>query len=164
MAETFLEKFSTYFLVRGRSALTAGETVMPRKPSTVVVMKGYQPFSSRRWVRVKVAEAGRTGREALQLTFSVEEEPNQAGRTIVHSLPALLAPGSPLGRFLANGFGICLTENEPFDLTTLVGRTIEAKFSKAEDGEAQVIIAVRPFSSSVNPPEAEAAAVVERRE
>ncbi len=121
---------------------------MPKKPSTVVVMAAYAALSSRRWIKLRVAEVARSGRENLQLSLSIEDEPSQAGRMILHEVPVVLAPRSPLMRFLEDGFGVRLTENQPFDLTMLVGRMVETRFSKALDGQAQVIVAVRAIAES----------------
>lgn len=124
---------------------------MPKKPSRVVVMAAYAALSSRRWIKLRVAEVARSGREKLQLSLSIEDEPSQVGRMILHEVPALLAPGSPLTKFLEGGFGVRLTENQPFDLTTLIGRTVETRFSKAADGQAQVIVDVRAIADSTAP-------------
>ena len=88
---------------------------MPKKPSTVLVMQAYRPLSSRRFYQVEFKTVCcRTGVN-VRVELAILDDPQQAGRTVAHDLPAVLAPDSPLCEFLAEGFGIRVTENESFD-------------------------------------------------
>lgn len=122
---------------------------MPRKPSTTIPMQSYPPFSSRRWYAATFDSVARPGKLLIQIVLSILNDPRQAGRKVTHDLPALLAPGSPLHEFLANGFGIRPTANEQVDLTTLVGRTVDVRFTPARDGSEQLISSVRLHSQPV---------------
>lgn len=117
---------------------------MPKKPSTILVMQDYGPLSSRRWFRLTVSDIGRVSKTAIRFELRILDDPRQTGRTIVHELPAILAPHSPLCEFLAEGFGIRLAENESFDLAALTGRNLEARFTRSREGHPQMIAAVRP--------------------
>lgn len=118
---------------------------MPKKPSAVVVNKGYPMLPTRRWSKCALVNAGRSGRDMIRFELSILNEPSQSGRMILHEVPAVLAPSSPLSRLLEEGFGVRLLENQPFDLTTLLGRLVETRFSKPVDGQTQSIVAVRPY-------------------
>jgi hypothetical protein len=117
---------------------------MPKKPSTLLVMKDYPPMSSRRWYPLGVDAVSRMNKGEIRFDLSVLSEPKQAGRKVVHRVPAVLAPNSPLSQFLADGFGIHLGDNEPLDLATLAGRSLRARFTKPGDTGAQEVAAVRP--------------------
>ncbi len=120
---------------------------MPKKPSTVLVMKDYQPMSSRRWYTVTVQDVVPEGRGMLCFDLSIVGAPEQAGRRIVHRIPAVLAPNSPLCQLLINGFGIRLAENEPLDLATLTGRAFRVRFTKAGDAGVQDIAAAQQIDA-----------------
>jgi hypothetical protein len=119
---------------------------MPKKPSTVVVMRDYPPLSRRRWYTFTVQGVTLEPKGRVCLELLIVDAPEQAGRRIVHRIPAILAPGSPLCRLLADGFGICLAENEPLDLATLTGRVVQARFTKPVAGGVQDIAAVRQLA------------------
>lgn len=116
---------------------------MPKRASTVVVMQAYPPFSSRRWYAMILLNTCRAGRGIIRMELSIVGDPGQAGRVVGHEVPAIVAPGSPLCAFLKDGFGIELKVNEPFDLTQLVGRRVEVRFSRAMTGQEQAIVGVR---------------------
>jgi hypothetical protein len=118
---------------------------MPKKPSTVLVMKDYRPMSTRRWYMVIVAEVSLQGKGMVCFELLISDAPEQAGRRVVYRIPAVLAPDSPLHRF-----GIRLAEGEPLDLATLVGRVLRARFSKPGAAGAQDIAAVEQFDAAVN--------------
>jgi len=116
---------------------------MPKRASTVVVMQEYAALSSRRWYGVVVKKIGRAGRGTIRIEMTLVDDPSQTGRVVEHDVPAIVAPGSPLATFLVDGFGIELKENQPFDLTQLVGRRLDARFTKSTAGQVQSIAAVR---------------------
>jgi|GEM_PF-2345208 len=116
---------------------------MPKKPSTVFVMQNYQPLSSRRFYKLAVKAVSRLSKAGVRFELSALDDPQQAGRTIIHDVPAVLAPNSPLCEFLAAGFGLRLAEGQSLDLATVVGRVLQARFSKARGGNEQKIAAIR---------------------
>ena len=123
---------------------------MPKRASTVVVMQEYAALSSRRWYGVVVKKIGRAGRGTIRIEMTLVDDPSQAGRVVEHDVPAIVAPGSPLATFLVDGFGIELKENQPFDLTQLVGRRLDVRFGKATAGQVQPIAAVRMNKTNDN--------------
>jgi hypothetical protein len=125
---------------------------MPKKPSMHVVMQNYPLLSTRRWHMMEVL-AVRKMKVGVCFELAVLDDPHQAGRTLAHNLPAVLTPNSPLSRFLADGFGVHLTEHQSFDLATIVGRQFQARFDKGADGHFQAIVAVRPFNGTVVQPD-----------
>jgi hypothetical protein len=126
---------------------------MPKKPSTQMVMLNYSAFSSRRVYRLRVEAIEIAKRGAVRFELAVIGDPRQAGRLLNHDLPAILAPNSPLARFLDEAFGIRVAENETLDLATLRGREFEARFAKHVEGAEQAIVAVRPIGRPHNPAE-----------
>jgi len=116
---------------------------MPRKPCTLLVMQDYPPLSPRRWHPLIVQAVRKISRAAVRLEMGVADDEHQAGRTIIHELPAVLTPNSPLSRFLADAFNVHLSENQPFDLAALVGRRLQARFDKGVDGRFQAMVDVR---------------------
>jgi len=116
---------------------------MPKKLTTICTMRNYRPLSSRRPYKLVVSAVCRQSKTHFRFDLSVLDDPQQAGRTIGHVMPAVLAPNSPLCRFLIDGFGVRPVENESVDLETLVGRVFFARFSKAEDGSPQEILSVK---------------------
>jgi len=125
---------------------------MPKKPSTVLSMKDYQPVSSRRWYTVTVRTVAPEGRGIVGFALSIIDAPEQAGRQVVHRIPAVLAPHSPLCRFLADAFGIRLAENEPLDLATLAGRLFRVKFTRPDSAGVPPIAAVRQLDAAASTP------------
>lgn len=136
---------------------------MPKKPSTCMVMQPHSPLSPRFWYTSIVLAVHRANRACVGFEFGVVGDDRQAGRTVVHNLPAILAPNSPLSRFLVDGFGIHLAERQPFDLATLVNRQFQARFDKGVQGRFQAIVAIRPFNGAVAQP-GQVAAVPEQQE
>jgi hypothetical protein len=124
---------------------------MPKKPSTVLIMRDYQPVSSRRWYAVTVRTVAPEGRGIVCFSLSIIDAPEQAGRQVVHRIPAVLAPHSPLCRFLADAFGIRLAENEPLDLATLAGRLFRVKFTRPDSAGVPAIAAVRQLDADAGP-------------
>ncbi|MCC6359275.1 MAG: hypothetical protein IT450_11065 [Phycisphaerales bacterium] len=51
---------------------------MPRKPSTVLVMRDYPPFSPRRWYAAEVAGVN-VGVRNVAFTLLVDDSADQAG-------------------------------------------------------------------------------------
>jgi len=120
---------------------------MPRKLCTLFVMKANRPLSERRWYPLDVKAIRRT-RAAVRFELGVVGDEQQAGRTIIHDLPAVLTPNSPLSRFLADAFNVRLSEKQSFDLATLVGRHFQARFDKGVEGRFQAMVAVRPSNGT----------------
>lgn len=119
---------------------------MPKKPSMVLTMADYPRLSTRRWYKVTVGRVS-IEKPGVVIELFFVEAPEQAGRQIVHSLPAVLAPGSPLCEFLSKSFGLVLSQNEQVDLSSLVGRQLEARFTKPDRLGVQAVAAVRPVSA-----------------
>jgi hypothetical protein len=115
-------------------------------------MQAYQPLSSRRWYSAAVRSVRRLNNEAVGFDFDILNDPQQTGRTIIHESPTILAPNSPLYKFLTDGFGIQLNENESLDLASLVGRVVELRFTKAVNGQEQAIAAIRPGEGAAKGP------------
>ncbi|MCB9852824.1 MAG: hypothetical protein H6819_06990 [Phycisphaerales bacterium] len=122
---------------------------MPRKPSTIIPMQSYPAFSSRRWYAATVESVARPGKPLVRFVLSLLNDPRQAGRQVTHDIPALLAPGSPLYHFLANGFDVHPTTKDQVDLTTIVGRVVELRFTPAGDNDVQSVSSVRMHSQPV---------------
>lgn len=118
---------------------------MPKQPSTLFTMQDYPTLSIRFFYTLIVQSVHRANRAGVQFELGVVEDVRQAGRTVVHNLPAVLTPQSPLSLFLAEAFNIRLSERQSFDLTKLVGRRLQARFDKGINGSLQAIAAVRPF-------------------
>ena len=121
---------------------------MPKKPSTDFVMQDYPALPSRRWPKLAVRGVCRTSKGSISFELSVLDDPKQSGRVIIHDVPAVLAPNSPLHRFLEDGFGIRLARGEHFDMATLVDRVLLARFSKAQEGNDQTIAAIKACEQS----------------
>lgn len=121
---------------------------MPKKPSTRLVMQAYRRLPSRRYVKLNVKSVSRPSKEFIRFEFGILDDSRQAGRTVVHDLPALLAPSSPLQTFLADGFDIRLATGQSVDLATLVGRVVRARFSKPKNGNEQALMAIRPHQET----------------
>jgi len=126
---------------------------MPKKPSTCMVMRSHPPLSARFWYTLVVLAIRRVNRGCVGFELGVVGDLRQAGRTIIHNLPAILTPNSPLARFLIDGFGMHLAERQSFDLATLIGRRFQARFDGGVEGRFQAIVAIRPFNGAVAQPE-----------
>lgn len=50
---------------------------------------------------------------------------------VSHELPAVLTPNGPLSKFITDAFGINLSDQQTFDLATLVGRQFESASTRA---------------------------------
>jgi hypothetical protein len=116
-------------------------------------MQAYQPFSSRRWYAAEVRAVRRLGKEAVGYDFDILNDIEQAGRTVSRKLPAILTPNSLLYTFLRDGFGVRLKENDSLDLSALVGRAVELRFTKAVNGQEQTITAIRPSKGDTEDPQ-----------
>jgi hypothetical protein len=124
---------------------------MPKQtPSTRVRMQPHPPLPAYRWIPVIltgiVTDAG-----VFRFTFGVPDRPDQAGRQIEHTVPAFLTSGSPLAEFLADAFDIWVAMDTEIELTDLVGRQTEAKFSKPDPHGVQQIVAWRPAPAESSP-------------
>jgi hypothetical protein len=84
-------------------------------------------------------------RGIVRFELEVLDDAQQAGRTVVHDLPAVLTPTSPLCRFLADALRVCLPQGQSFDLASVAGRQFQARFDQGVEGCLQAIVAVRPF-------------------
>jgi len=122
---------------------------MPRKSVMKLTMQDHPPLSSRRWSILVVQTVLKLNRSMLRFELGVLDDDRQAGRTVFHNLPAVLTPNSPLSRFLADAFGVRLSERESYELTTLVGRRFQARFDKGVEGTLQAIVAVRSFDKQI---------------
>ena len=129
---------------------------MPKKPSTLFVMREYPSLSTRKYHKMTIEDVRRPGKAKVHFRLRVLDNPDQAGRTITYELPTVMAPGSPLCKFLADGFGIHLDKGQSLDPATLIGRALEARFSRRGKSHDQQIEGVRAFTEPngepANPP------------
>lgn len=118
---------------------------MPKsqKPLLVLFMSEYAALPAGRWVDVKLVNI-LPGDGLLTLVFEVLGRPDQLGRQIEYTLPALLAPASPLAGWLSAALGIHLNKGESIDLEQLTGRVAQAMFAKPSPDGTQVITHWRP--------------------
>ena len=117
---------------------------MPRKATTCLTKQAYPPFSRRQWYTLRMDRVNRSRKGDIVFDLSVVGGVKQVGRTLTHKLPVVLAPGSPLDRFLTVVLGAELEENQSVDLATLMGREFEARFTAAGADGHQMIAEIRP--------------------
>jgi hypothetical protein len=118
---------------------------MPKKPSLLISMQDRPPLSTRRWHTLEVQRVHKQARGLVRFEIGVLDDARQAGRTVLHDLPAVLTPGSPLCRFLDAAFRVHPSQGQSFDLATVLNRRFQARFDQGVEGCLQVIVAVRPF-------------------
>lgn len=121
---------------------------MPKKATMCFVMQDYPPLSSRRLYNLGI-QAVHKSKAGVRFELAVLDDPRQVGRTVLHHLPAVLTPKSPLARFLVDAFAVRLSERQSIDLAQFVGRRLLARFDKCLDGCLQAIASIKPY---VQPP------------
>jgi hypothetical protein len=121
---------------------------MPKRTSTVVIMRRYPPLSSGRWYTAAVQAVSLERKRTVCFEFTIVSTTAQAGRRVVHRLPAVLAPGSPLCAALARGFRIRVAENESFELATLTGRAVRVRFTQPDANGGQEIDALQALGTN----------------
>ena len=121
---------------------------MPKKPSSVLTMQERQPLSTRQPYTLTVTDI-KLNKAIIRFETTVVDDHRQAGRIIGHELSAVLAPNSPLARFLDDGFGITLSTGQSVDLAGLVGQHLIARFTKPDTQGKQEITTVAKFEAAV---------------
>ena len=124
---------------------------MAKRRSTELVYGGYPAMAAGRWVPAQVADVSREDGDIVRFQVSIPGDPLQDGRVLVHELPAVLAPGSSLERWLIEGFGVSLHRGQPFDLANLVGRGVTIMVGKAKpDGRQEIVKVQRTETDSAS--------------